>query len=212
MFLSGAAIPVQIMPRGMRSASELLPLTHVVQLLQGLWFGEPWSAHLLQVGVLAGMLVIRVGVSARTFRRGWSMPATLLALLLAAALPEGVIHGVVRDPMGLPVAQVSVYVAGSQLLTTTDAQGRFELTVSAPGEIRVVAFLHGYQPCELEVGPDRSRELELVLQPGAVSESVTVTAPRPIETRLVPLDLVRTPGAPADLFQGLQGFPGRAQA
>src|SRR5262249_33154601 len=68
MFLSGAAIPVQIMPRGMRSASQLLPLTHVAQLLQGLWFGEPWSAHLLQVGVLGGMLVIGVAVSARTFR------------------------------------------------------------------------------------------------------------------------------------------------
>jgi hypothetical protein len=140
-----------------------------------------------------------------------TVPVALLALLLTAALPENMIHGVVHDTMGLPVAQVNVYVAGSQLLTTTDKQGRFELQVAVPGEIRVVAFLHGYKPCEVEVGTDRSQALELVLQPGGVDETVTVTAPRPIETRLVPLDVVRTPGAQADLFQVLQGLAGVAK-
>jgi ABC-2 type transport system permease protein len=68
MFLSGAAIPVQIMPASMRRISELLPLTHVIQLLQGLWFGEPWRTHLTQVAVLVTMLVVGVVLSAKTFR------------------------------------------------------------------------------------------------------------------------------------------------
>ena len=68
MFLSGAAIPVQVMPHGMRSISEFMPLTHVIRLLQGLWFGEPWSAYWIQIAVLVGMLVVGLAISARTFR------------------------------------------------------------------------------------------------------------------------------------------------
>jgi hypothetical protein len=40
----------------------------VVNLLRGLWVGEAWSSHLLDAGVLAGMLIIGVVVSAMTFR------------------------------------------------------------------------------------------------------------------------------------------------
>jgi hypothetical protein len=45
-----------------------MPLTYVVNLLRGLWAGEPWGAHLLDVGVLVAMLLLGVIVSARTFR------------------------------------------------------------------------------------------------------------------------------------------------
>lgn len=68
LFLSGAGIPLEIMPEGVRSVSRFLPLTHVVTLLQGLWFGEPWSDHLTQVAVLAGVLVVGGIVAAWTFR------------------------------------------------------------------------------------------------------------------------------------------------
>lgn len=68
LFLSGATIPLQEMPEAIRSFSRFLPLTHVVTLLQGLWFGEPWGDHLLEVAVLAGVLVAGVVVAARTFR------------------------------------------------------------------------------------------------------------------------------------------------
>jgi len=40
----------------------------VVNLLRGLWVGEAWSAHLLNVGVLVGMLVLGIVISLRTFR------------------------------------------------------------------------------------------------------------------------------------------------
>ena len=68
MFLSGAAFPREIMPENMRQVSDLLPLTYVVKLLQGLWYGGSWGDHLLEAGILAGMLVVGVVVSARMFR------------------------------------------------------------------------------------------------------------------------------------------------
>jgi len=68
VFLSGATIPWQELPEAVQQVGYTLPLTHVVQLLQGLWFGEPWSDHLPKVAVLIGMLIVGVVVSARTFR------------------------------------------------------------------------------------------------------------------------------------------------
>jgi ABC-2 type transport system permease protein len=41
MFLSGATIPLEVMPEGVRRIADFLPLTYVVRLLRGLWFGEP---------------------------------------------------------------------------------------------------------------------------------------------------------------------------
>ncbi len=68
LFLSGATIPREAMPQTIRHISEYLPLTHVVILLRGLWFGEAWGRHLTEVAVLAGMLVVGVIISAKTFR------------------------------------------------------------------------------------------------------------------------------------------------
>ena len=68
IFLSGATVPKQIFPPAMRTISKALPMTHVVNLLQGLWFGDPWSKHLVEVAVLAGLLVVGTFVSAKTFR------------------------------------------------------------------------------------------------------------------------------------------------
>ncbi len=68
IFLSGATVPKEIFPPAMRTISKALPMTHVVNLLQGLWFGAPWSKHLVEVAVLAGLLVVGAFVSAKTFR------------------------------------------------------------------------------------------------------------------------------------------------
>ena len=66
MFLSGAAMPLEIMPENVRRIAEWLPLTHVVRLLQDLWFGTGWN---WESGlVLLGMLVVGTAVSAVVFR------------------------------------------------------------------------------------------------------------------------------------------------
>ncbi|MCG8467435.1 MAG: ABC transporter permease, partial [Gemmatimonadetes bacterium] len=68
MFLSGAALPLEIMPEGVRRVAELLPMTHGVKLLQNLWFGGEWSASTTHILVMAGALVLGLGLSARLFR------------------------------------------------------------------------------------------------------------------------------------------------
>jgi ABC-2 type transport system permease protein len=68
LILSGAAWPRELMPATIQKISAFVPLTYVVNLLRGLWVGEPWGNHLLDVGVLAGMLILGIIVSAKTFR------------------------------------------------------------------------------------------------------------------------------------------------
>jgi ABC-2 type transport system permease protein len=68
LFLSGAGFPRELLPEAIKKVSAFLPLTYVVNLLRGLWIGEAWSAHLLDVGVLIGILILGVIISAKTFR------------------------------------------------------------------------------------------------------------------------------------------------
>jgi ABC-2 type transport system permease protein len=68
LFLSGAAIPLEIMPETIKKVAGYLPLTYVVDILQGMWFGEPLSGHLTEVLVLTGVLVAGLLISALTFR------------------------------------------------------------------------------------------------------------------------------------------------
>jgi len=68
MFLSGAGMPIEIMPETVQRISNFLPLTYVVRLLRGLWFGDPWGEHWPEVAVLAGVLVLSAALSARFFR------------------------------------------------------------------------------------------------------------------------------------------------
>ena len=68
LFLSGAGFPRELLPEAIKKVSTFLPLTYVVNLLRGLWIGEAWSNHILNAGVLTGILIIGVVVSAKTFR------------------------------------------------------------------------------------------------------------------------------------------------
>jgi ABC-2 type transport system permease protein len=68
MFLSGAFFPVELLPAAVQKVAVFMPLTYVVNLLRGLWAGQPWGDHLLDVGVLAGMLLLGIIVSVKTFR------------------------------------------------------------------------------------------------------------------------------------------------
>jgi ABC-2 type transport system permease protein len=68
LFLSGAGFPRELLPETIKKVSTFLPLTYVVNLLRGLWVGEAWGSHLFDIGVLAGILVVGVVISALTFR------------------------------------------------------------------------------------------------------------------------------------------------
>ncbi|GIV85134.1 MAG: transport permease protein [Candidatus Roseilinea sp.] len=68
IFLSGAAIPREVLPEGIRQFAQVLPLSHVVTLLRGLWMGDPWGKHLGEVSILVALLMVGVLVSSKTFR------------------------------------------------------------------------------------------------------------------------------------------------
>ena len=68
LIFSGAAWPRELMPAAVQKVSAFLPLTYVVNLLRGLWFGQSWGEHLLDIGVLSAMLLLGVVISVKTFR------------------------------------------------------------------------------------------------------------------------------------------------
>lgn len=68
IFLSGATIPRETLPEAVRQYSQVLPLTHVVTLLRGLWAGGSWGDYSKEVIILAGVAVLAAVVSAKAFR------------------------------------------------------------------------------------------------------------------------------------------------
>ncbi|MBI3768538.1 MAG: ABC transporter permease [Deltaproteobacteria bacterium] len=68
IFLSGAAIPRELLPDGVQRAAAVLPLTHVVTLLRALWIGEAWTAHLGVIGLLTAVAAASSAIAVRSFR------------------------------------------------------------------------------------------------------------------------------------------------
>lgn len=68
MIFSGAMVPLEVMPDTVRAISRYLPLTHLVTLLRGVWFGQGWGDFLIEIAVLAGMTIVGTIIIARTFR------------------------------------------------------------------------------------------------------------------------------------------------
>jgi ABC-2 type transport system permease protein len=66
--LSGLFVPIEMLPPALQRVAWALPLTYAVSLLQGIWRGDPWSAHLGDVAALALVTVAGVALSAKMFR------------------------------------------------------------------------------------------------------------------------------------------------
>jgi ABC-2 type transport system permease protein len=66
--LSGLFVPIAAMPPPLQAVARMLPLTYAVSLLQGIWLGDTWSAHVGDVGALAIVCVVGTALSARVFR------------------------------------------------------------------------------------------------------------------------------------------------
>jgi ABC-2 type transport system permease protein len=66
LFLSGAAFPRMLMPSGVRRVSDFLPLTHVAELLRGVWLEGEWRG--VSVVVLIVITVLAAIIATRVFR------------------------------------------------------------------------------------------------------------------------------------------------
>ncbi len=66
IFLSGATFPRAEMPETVQRIGDFLPLTHVINVFQGLWFDGSWD--LGSLGVLLGMLAVGIAIGVWRFR------------------------------------------------------------------------------------------------------------------------------------------------
>jgi ABC-2 type transport system permease protein len=66
--LSGLFVPVASFPPLLRMLAHALPMNYAVSLLQGIWVGDPWSAHLADVAMLIVFFLLFTALSAKIFR------------------------------------------------------------------------------------------------------------------------------------------------
>ena len=66
--VSGVFVSVESLPPVLHAVARVLPLTYAVPLLQGIWNGDAWSAHVGDVAALAVVFVVCTALSAKVFR------------------------------------------------------------------------------------------------------------------------------------------------
>src|SRR5271170_4681851 len=66
--LSGLFAPIDLMPPALQAVSRALPTTYAVHLLEGIWSGDPWSAHLGDLAALTVAFILCTALSAKVFR------------------------------------------------------------------------------------------------------------------------------------------------
>lgn len=65
---SGLFFPLDRLPPAWQTLAEFLPVKHVASLLQGIWIGEAWSAHLVEVGALLLTFALCTALAGKIFR------------------------------------------------------------------------------------------------------------------------------------------------
>jgi ABC-2 type transport system permease protein len=66
--ISGLFFPVTRLPVVLRAISYLLPTTHAVALLQGVWNGSGWSGHMINAVALLILFGVYTALATRVFR------------------------------------------------------------------------------------------------------------------------------------------------
>jgi ABC-2 type transport system permease protein len=65
---SGLFFPIALLPPWLEAIARVQPLTHAVSLLDGIWRGQGWAAHLGDVTALALTFLVFTAISSRVFR------------------------------------------------------------------------------------------------------------------------------------------------
>ncbi len=66
--VSGLFAPIASLPPALHAMARVLPLSYTVSLLEGIWKGDAWSAHLGDVAALALVFAVCTALSAKVFR------------------------------------------------------------------------------------------------------------------------------------------------
>ncbi len=144
-----------------------------------------------------------------------------ILIIFANLLQAQSIHisGTVTDEWRNPLPAANVFVEGTIDGSISDDEGNFSFQIDAKSAFTVVCVYVGYREWrqELDYVPGRDQTLEIVLvQEAVLGEQVLVTASsfssgEQEGVTLTPLEVVRTPGAAADIFRAIKTFPGLQQ-
>jgi ABC-2 type transport system permease protein len=66
--VSGLFMPVSAMPPVLHAVARVLPMTYAVALMEGIWKGDSWWAHMGDVAALAVVFFVCTALSAKVFR------------------------------------------------------------------------------------------------------------------------------------------------
>jgi ABC-type polysaccharide/polyol phosphate export permease len=66
--LCGLFVPTQSLSPALQVVAHVLPLTYAVALLEGIWKGEAWSAHIGDIAALVVVFAVCTALSAKVFR------------------------------------------------------------------------------------------------------------------------------------------------
>jgi ABC-2 type transport system permease protein len=66
--LCGLFVPIAALPPLLRQVAHVLPVTYAVSLLEGIWRGDGWSAHLGDVAGLVIIFAVCTAISSKIFR------------------------------------------------------------------------------------------------------------------------------------------------
>jgi vitamin B12 transporter len=127
------------------------------------------------------------------------------------------ISGVVKNDAGEPLPYANVFLKDRFDGAVTDQSGCFSFQAKGQGNAQLLCSFIGYTPFQTTVTLSKSIELLIVLKQTEVEgNAVRVTASAYTASdeegvTLTSLDVVRTPGAAADLFWAIKTFPGLQQ-
>jgi ABC-2 type transport system permease protein len=65
---SGLFVHISDLPPVLRAVTRVLPLTYAVRLLEGIWNGDGWFAHLGDIAALTVLFLLFTSISAKVFR------------------------------------------------------------------------------------------------------------------------------------------------
>ena len=66
--VSGLFVPVESLPPALQAVAKVVPLTYAVSLLEGIWRGDTWWAHMGDVAALGAVFIVCTAISAKVFR------------------------------------------------------------------------------------------------------------------------------------------------
>lgn len=132
---------------------------------------------------------------------------------------ETKISGKVTDNQNKPIFGANLVIEGTIDGATTEEDGSFEFETKKSGDLNLIItaleFAEKQQPISLQPGVDIVLDIKLSKAEYRTDEIVVTassfTSGITSNTTLTPLEIVRIPGADADLYRAITTFPGSNQ-